>query len=85
MITKTEKDFIQIIIFIGIFINLLFLMGCAIPKEKHFYLEYGQKGYLHSPTIRRDEWLTIEIEAPEYKEVREQEVNELLHDVWGID
>ncbi len=69
MITKTEKDFIQIIIYIGIFINLLFLMGCATPREKHFYLEYGQTGYIHTPTIIKDKWMTFEIKAPTYKEM----------------
>ncbi len=69
-----KRFLIIIILAILTGIVILIFTSCAIPKEKHFYLEYGQTGYLHSPTIRRDEWMTIEIKAPTYKEIEVQEI-----------
>ena len=49
-------------------ILIITFMSCS-PKIKHFYLGYGQIGYLHSPTIEKDRWMTFEIKAPKYDEV----------------
>jgi hypothetical protein len=47
----------------------MILSGCIYntQREKHFYLGYGEKGYLHYP-CGVNEWLTVEIESPKYGE-----------------
>ena len=54
-----------------ILIVLMLLPGCLYNtnKEKHFFLEYGQTGYVHAPTVKKNTWTTIEIKAPELSEV----------------
>ena len=68
-------------------IMILILTGCATPKgEKHFYLKYGETGYLHSPTITRDTWMTFKVIAPKYEETKEAEEEYTDQwNMWGID
>jgi hypothetical protein len=55
---------------IGVLWGML-MAGCAynIQQEKHCYIEYGQKGYIHVPTTKKNTWETIEIIAPKFEEV----------------
>ena len=79
--------YFNIVLFaIAMGIIILICTGCATPKgKKHFYLEYGQTGYLHSPTIKRDTWMTIEMRAPTYKEMEAQEIVDTINEGEYID
>ena len=50
-------------------IMILICTSCA-SKVKHFYIGYGQTGYIHIPSDKIDKWMTFEIKAPEYDEVK---------------
>jgi len=75
----------------GIFMRMALLIGllaifagCTeIQKVRHFYLGYGEKGYLHLPSMRPNQWTTVEVEAPPFKAAPpapegEEEVLEIL-------
>ena len=49
----------------------LLLTGCySRLKEQHWYLEYGQTGYIHTPTTLKNTWHTTEIRAPKWEDVK---------------
>ncbi len=56
--------------FILLFFLLSIMTSCS-AKTKHCYIYYGQKGYIHIPTTKKDTWVTYEIEAPNFDEVVE--------------
>ena len=79
------KRYFNISIFAILMGIMILICTSCTPKVRHFYLEYGQKAYIHSPTIKRDTWMTIEIKAPTYKEMELQEIIDEISESEYID
>ena len=57
-------------IIFGLFCMFVLGIGCIYntQREKHFYVGYSEKAYIHVPTDKMDEWYTIEVIAPDFKD-----------------